>query len=41
MSSPVVAGVAALVIDQHPAWTPGQVEDQITSTAKDLGVVGP
>lgn len=40
MSSPVVAGVAALVIEQHPAWSPGQVEDQIKSTTKDLGVAG-
>ena len=40
MSSPVVAGVAALVLDKHAAWTPAQVEDQITSTAKDLGVSG-
>ncbi|MFL6181846.1 MAG: S8 family peptidase [Actinomycetes bacterium] len=40
MSSPVVAGVAALVLEQHPGWTPQQVEDQITSTTKDLGVNG-
>lgn len=40
MSSPVVAGVAALVIEEHPGWSPEQVEDQITSTAKDLGVTG-
>jgi hypothetical protein len=40
MASPVVAGVAALVLDEHPTWTPQQVEDQITSTAKDLGVSG-
>lgn len=40
MSSPVVAGVAALVLEQHPGWTPDQVQDKITSTAKDLGVPG-
>jgi len=40
MSAPVVAGVAALVIEQHPGWTPQQVQDQITSTTKDLGVNG-
>lgn len=40
MSSPVVAAVAALVLEKHPTWTPEQVEDRITSTAKDLGVSG-
>jgi subtilisin family serine protease len=40
MASPVVAGVAALVLEKHPAWTPQQVEDKITSTARDLGVSG-
>ncbi|MEO8105694.1 MAG: S8 family serine peptidase [Actinomycetes bacterium] len=40
MSSPVVAGAVALVLEKHPAWTPDQVEDQLTSTAKDLGVTG-
>ena len=40
MASPVVAGVAALVRQVHPGWTPQQVEDQITSTAEDLGVNG-
>ena len=40
MAAPVVAGVAALVLDQHPTWTPQQVEDQITSTTKDLGPSG-
>lgn len=40
MSSPVVAGVAALVAEQHPSWTPDQIQDKITSTAKDLGVTG-
>jgi subtilisin family serine protease len=40
MASPVVAGAAALVIEQHPGWTPDEVQDQLTSTAKDLGVTG-
>lgn len=40
MSSPVVAGVAALVIEQHPTWTPDQVQNKITATAEDLGVPG-
>lgn len=40
MASPVVAGVAALVVEQHPGWDAQQVIDQLTSTAKDLGVTG-
>lgn len=40
MSSPVVAGVVALVAEQHPTWTPDQIQDKITSTATDLGVPG-
>jgi hypothetical protein len=40
MSAPVVAGAAALVLELHPDWTPDQVQDQLTSTAKDLGVTG-
>lgn len=40
MASPVVAGVAALLVEEHPGWTAQQVQDQITSTAKDMGVNG-
>ncbi len=40
MASPVVAGVAALLVEEHPGWTAQQVQDQITSTAKDMGVTG-
>ncbi len=40
MASPVVAGVAALLVEQHPGWTAQQVQDQIASTAKDMGVNG-
>ena len=40
MASPVVAGVAALLVEEHPGWTAQQVQDQITSTAKDMGVDG-
>lgn len=40
MASPVVAGVAALLREQNPGWTADQIEDQITSTAEDLGVPG-
>ncbi|HVQ87921.1 MAG TPA: S8 family serine peptidase [Actinomycetes bacterium] len=40
MATPVVAGVAALLSEQHPGWSSQQIEDQMTSTAKDLGVSG-
>ena len=33
MASPHVAGAAALVIQQHPDWTPEQVKSALTSTA--------
>jgi type VII secretion-associated serine protease mycosin len=39
-SSPIVAGVAALLRGKHPAWTQGQVVDQIRNTARDLGLPG-
>src|SRR5690606_26018798 len=34
MSSPHVAGAAALVFALHPDWTPGQVKSALTTTAK-------
>lgn len=40
MASPVVAGAAALVRSLHPAWTPAQVADDLTTTAQDLGPTG-
>jgi Subtilase family len=40
MASPFVAGVAALVLQQHPTWTPAQVRSRLESTAKDLGPAG-
>ncbi len=33
MSSPHVAGVAALLLDLHPQWTPEQIKSALTSTA--------
>jgi len=39
-SSPIVAGVAALVRAQHPAWTQSQVAAQIRDTARDVGPPG-
>jgi subtilisin family serine protease len=40
MSAPFVAGVAALVLQQHPDWTPDQVKTHLEDTAKDLGPTG-
>jgi subtilisin family serine protease len=34
MSSPHVAGSAALVLALHPSWTPGQVKSALETTAK-------
>src|SRR4051794_21458042 len=40
MSSPFVAGVAGLVLQLHPSWTPEQVKSQLVDTAEDLGPSG-
>lgn len=37
MAAPHVAGTAALVLENQPAYTPGQVLGVLTSTADDLG----
>ena len=39
-SSPIVAGLAALVYSVNPNFTPDDVEQIIKSTAKDLGAAG-
>ncbi len=39
-STPFVAGTAALILSQHPTWSPGQVRDQLQVTADDLGPAG-
>jgi serine protease AprX len=36
LSTPLTAGVAALVLSAHPTWTPMQVRDRLTQTAKPL-----
>ena len=40
MAAPFVSGVAALVLQQHPTWTPAQVRDRLESTAEDTGPLG-
>jgi len=40
LSSPLVAGVAALMLSVDPSLTPGQVADVITESAEDLGDSG-
>ncbi|MCB0277042.1 MAG: S8 family serine peptidase, partial [Calditrichaeota bacterium] len=35
-ATPYAAGVAALVMSQHPTWSPAQVRAQLTSTAIDI-----
>ena len=40
MASPFVAGLAALLLDTQPTWTPAQVKSTITSTAEDAGPAG-
>lgn len=37
-AAPLVAGLAALILSQHPNWTAGQIRDQIDKTADQLGV---
>ena len=36
MSSPHAAGVAALVVERHPAWSPGAVKAAVMRTAQQL-----
>jgi hypothetical protein len=40
MASPFVAGVAALLLQHNPTWTPAQVTEQLENTAEDLGPAG-
>lgn len=38
MSSPHVVGLAALILQAYPEWTPQQVKDAIKNNADDLGL---
>ncbi len=40
MASPHVAGVAALILSQHPGLTPDQVREALETTATDIGAGG-
>jgi|Deesub1362A_J573_1020465.scaffolds.fasta_scaffold03396_5 subtilisin family serine protease len=41
MATPMVAGVAALLLDADPTLSPADVKNAITSSAVDLGIGGP
>ena len=36
MAAPIVSGVAALVFQRHPEWTPDQVKSTLIATARNL-----
>jgi serine protease AprX len=36
MAAPVVAGVAALMLQRHPEWTPDEVKSTLIATARNL-----
>jgi serine protease AprX len=40
MSAAVVSGVAALLIEEHPDWTPNQVKGALKSTLRDVPGAG-
>jgi serine protease AprX len=36
MAAPVISGIAALVYEKHPGWTPDQVKTTLIRTARDV-----
>ncbi|MBI2850849.1 MAG: S8 family serine peptidase, partial [Chloroflexi bacterium] len=40
MATPIAAGVAALILQKNPGWTPAQVKNALESTATDKGTTG-
>ncbi|MFC2072848.1 FG-GAP-like repeat-containing protein, partial [Chloroflexota bacterium] len=40
MACPIAAGVAALILEKNPTWTPVQVKSVLESTATDKGTIG-
>jgi subtilisin family serine protease len=40
MASPHAAGVAALIVQRNPLWSPIQVREKLRSSANDLGAAG-
>jgi subtilisin family serine protease len=40
MASPHAAGVAALIVNKNPSWSPVQVREKLRSSSNDLGVPG-
>lgn len=40
MAAPHAAGVAALIVEKNPTWTPAQVKHTLESTATDKGATG-
>ncbi len=39
-SAPIVAGVAAMLRNKYPSWSPAQIEAQLKNTARDAGPRG-
>ena len=37
LAAPIVAGVAALILEKHPTWTPDMVKGALMSTGLELG----
>jgi subtilisin family serine protease len=36
MAAPVVSGIAALIYEKHPSWTPDQVKTTLIRTSRDV-----